>query len=142
MIWARCVERISGRSVSLAGTHVTHEPGPDGDRVRRLGTSLIGDRLAVLPDPVLLMGDFNEDIGHGSFDELAVRGFRDLGAALSAPDAVGTFHGYEEPVAGGDRIDWVLGRGEVTVSDISVVDDDRTRVASDHFPVVAELDID
>ena len=139
-VWARGTDRSSGREVSLAGTHVDHEPGEAGDRVRRLGAALIGDRLAVLPDPVLLMGDFNEDIAHGSFAELEVRGFQDLGAAASHLGGdLGTFHGYREPVQGGDRIDWILSHGEVAVRDIRTVDDPRTRVASDHFPVVVDL---
>lgn len=196
-VWARCLDRMSGRELTLAGTHVTHEHGPVGDRARRLGGALIGDRLVALPDPVLLMGDFNEAIAHGSsFEELSSRGFRDLWSEASSHGgsrkdsqgdlredsredplgnsrdesnggsrgdprvdsrgdsrddprgasqanswghSVGTHHGYTAPDPDGDRIDWILGRGEVSVRDICILDDSRTRTASDHFPILAHL---
>lgn len=195
-VWARCVDRSSRHPFTLAGAHVTHLHGPVGDRARRLGAALIGDRLAGLPGPALLMGDFNEAIARGSFEEFSSRGFRDLWSESSSDggsrgesggrsggksladsdpdshadshaddlavahpdslrgshgnspgdsrgrsrgDSVGTHHGYAEPDPHGDRIDWILGRGEVLVRDIRILDNSLTRTASDHFPILAHL---
>jgi endonuclease/exonuclease/phosphatase family metal-dependent hydrolase len=87
--------------------------------------------------PTLLMGDFN-----------AIPGSLEL-AGLEAPgsgfvDAWSTRNpaepGHTIPVeAPARRIDYIWLAGPVTCTAIAVLDSNETRLASDHFPVVADL---
>ena len=64
-------------------------------------------------------------------------------AGERANERLNSFNGFREPAYGSERIDWVLARGAVKVSKVEVVDcRENGQYASDHFPVMAWLEID
>lgn len=142
-VWARAFDRTTGTALTFAGTHTDHDPSASGDAAREASTRLIAERLSALPAAGVLLGDFNEDVSHGAAARLVEAGWRDAWTEADAPgEPTGTFHGYGEPDAHGDRIDWILVRGPIRVrSAHAVLDDERVLVASDHLPVVAELEV-
>jgi len=51
-----------------------------------------------------------------------------------------SFNGFKEPTKRGERIDWILARGQVAVESAEVVTfSESGQYPSDHFPVVAWL---
>ncbi|MHC5559549.1 endonuclease/exonuclease/phosphatase family protein [Kocuria sp. U4B] len=88
--------------------------------------------------PLLLLGDMNAPAGRSrTWDAALAGGLRDVLPA----DAPGTFHRYREPGPRTPRLDWILHRGPVQVLGARVVAErPRGTWASDHFPVVAQLE--
>jgi endonuclease/exonuclease/phosphatase family metal-dependent hydrolase len=131
-----------GPSFTLLTTHFDHEPNAHGDDVRARSAALVVERLAGTPGPVVFAGDCNEPYGRGPASRVfADAGYRDAWAVAGDPeDRTASFNGWRPPAPTGDRIDWVLTRGDVDVDRV-VIDHDgpETWFASDHFAVVAEL---
>lgn len=138
----RCTDRATGTAFTVCTTHLDHEEGPHGDGVRARSAALIAERLADEPDPVVVAGDCNEPAGRGAaYRTFVDAGYVDAWAVAGDPsDDVATFNDWRPPERTGERIDWLLVRGDVTV-DRAWIDHDgpETWRASDHFPVVAEL---
>jgi endonuclease/exonuclease/phosphatase family metal-dependent hydrolase len=142
--WVRFRERGSGREFYFWNTHLDHEI----ELARQKSAALIVERVHQLKTdlPVILTGDFNSAAGTSRSYEILVRNgeFSDTWelAREHENEKVGTFHGYREPVERGDRIDWILTRGRVTVNRSSVVTySENGQRPSDHFPVVAWLSL-
>jgi endonuclease/exonuclease/phosphatase family metal-dependent hydrolase len=108
--------------------------------------------IASVPDPVLLLGDFNSEPGMNSYP-LLTGAFRDgyLHAGGHDPggftccNAGDLMNADPSPT---DRIDLVLFRGRFRVSDLTIVGSDPTTDktpdglwASDHFGVLSHLDL-
>jgi endonuclease/exonuclease/phosphatase family metal-dependent hydrolase len=137
--WAQLVDVASGAPLRVVTTHFDHDPSPHGDDVRRRSAELVVNRT---PDgPVVFLGDCNEPAGDGSaWTTFAAAGFRDAWELAGADDDVNSFNDWMPPARGGERIDWMLVRGDVAIERVRMDHDDpSTWVASDHFPVVAEL---
>jgi endonuclease/exonuclease/phosphatase family metal-dependent hydrolase len=139
--WARMRLRASGDEVLFASTHLPYRPEDEG--ARELGASLLAERLVELAGgpggaPVVLTGDFNtgpSSGAHAAFDGV-LADVHDT-APHTGPD--GTFHGFTgEP---GERIDWILQRGCRPVASATLTPRDGAVHASDHFPVVADLEL-
>ncbi len=140
--WVRFRERSSGREFYFWNTHLDHQI----ELARQKGAALIKERVARINDglPTLLVGDFNAAAGRSKAYEILVEpgGFTDTWtlAAARVNERLSTFHGFEKPVEQGERIDWILARGEVTVSKIEIVTcSENGQAPSDHFPVAAWL---
>jgi endonuclease/exonuclease/phosphatase family metal-dependent hydrolase len=108
--------------------------------------------IASVPDPVLLLGDFNSQPGMNSYP-LLTAAFRDgyLHAGGSDPGGFTCCEAGDlmnaDPTAT-DRIDLVLFRGRFRVNDLAVVGGDPTTDktagglwASDHFGVLSHLEL-
>ena len=107
----------------------------------------IAERVAALPagSAVVVTGDFNAMAESSETWRAATgRGLRD--AWLLAGERIGpsrTSSDFRPPeLANPGRIDWILVGGPVAVRSVeTVVDHDGGRYPSDHYPVVARLDL-
>ncbi|HLV58138.1 MAG TPA: endonuclease/exonuclease/phosphatase family protein [Natronosporangium sp.] len=128
----------------LRGAAFAHCRLPDGGELVAVGAHLAtdaaerpaqADRLRALLDelrpPVVLGADVNDEPGSHAWRALSGR-LRDPAAGL-AP--VATFP------RSGRRIDAVFVDGRLTVTGYRVVDTPAARAASDHLPVVADLEV-
>ena len=104
---------------------------------------LASDRLD--PDlPRIITGDFNAPAAEGTpvYDTMLSEGrlADSWTRATKRGEQYGTWHGYEAPITGGERIDWILTSPTVVTnwSSISTYSD-RGQYPSDHLPVQAAL---
>ncbi|MEU2280897.1 endonuclease/exonuclease/phosphatase family protein [Streptomyces sp. NPDC013178] len=141
--WVRFRDRYAdGREFCLFNTHLDN--GSQYARVR--STSLIIDRLARFePDlPVLVTGDFNA-VAHRNpvYEALLGSGLVDTwDTARRRGPEYATFHGYKPLTPGGDRIDWILARPDVTVHRTWVnTFSANGQYPSDHLPVQASVSL-
>lgn len=139
-VWARVRDAADGRELVLATTHLDHA----GQQAQREGAALVRDRLERAADgaPIVLTGDFNLPAGQcGPWQDFVGAGWVDAhdAAAERVGEDLGTFPDYGEPVAGTERIDWILTRA-LTVEQYAV---SARRIdgvfASDHSAVRAVL---
>jgi len=141
---ARFVD-TDGGTFTLLTTHFDHEANDHGDEVRRRSAALVVERLSAVEGPVVFAGDCNEPWGRGPASQVFVdAGYRDAWSDAGDPeDRTASFNGWQAPVDSGERIDWVLTRGDVEAERV-VMDHDGpdTWAASDHFAVVATLRVD
>ncbi len=140
--WVRFRDRESGAEFYFWNTHLDHAL----QVAREKGARLIRDRVNALKTrlPVLLVGDFNAVAGTNPVYDLLVRdgGFKDtweLAAERRNAD-FNTFNGFAPPKREGQRIDWILLRGEADVAWSEIVTFAQNgQFPSDHFPVVARV---
>jgi len=138
--WVRFADRRTGRAFVMVNTHFDNHS--ENSRVR--GAALIRDRIAEFDVPVLLTGDFNADAGSAAYDLLVGAGMSDswFAAATRSP-RYATWHGYRALEPNGPRIDWLLTKGEVSVSAAGMNTFSRDgEFPSDHLPIQALLTID
>lgn len=141
--WARLYHLGTGQQLVVYNTHFSLRQGAGHLR----GMRLINERIAELPEgsAVVAMGDFNAvaersetwtaATAHGLRDAWVVAGER-RGPAITA-------NGFGPPPEGWDgRIDWILVGGRVSVlAAETIVFSREGRFPSDHYPVVANLEI-
>lgn len=141
--WARLHHRASGRRLYVFNTHLTLRRGQ-----RQIDSATrIAARVAALPagSAVVVTGDFNALAETSETWRAATgRGLRD--AWLLAGERRGpprTSNDFRPPeLANPGRIDWILVGGPVGVRSVeTVVDQYGGRYPSDHYPVVARLDL-
>ncbi len=129
---AVAVIRVWGERVLVAGTHLDGYPIP---RLRH-----VGELFAAIDDEqprcqaMVLAGDFNDDPGTPVWAALAARGV-DSFAVAGAGD--GLTLNVTEPTR---RIDAVFVAG-ATVRASRSIDSEDVRIASDHRPVLAEVEV-
>ncbi len=140
--WVRFRDRDSGAEFYFWNTHLDHAL----QGAREKAAQLIRQRVGALKTrlPVLLVGDFNAVAGANPVYDLLVRdgGFQDTWTlARERRNAdYNTFNGFAPPRREGQRIDWILVRGEVEVAWSEIVTFARDgQFPSDHFPVVTRL---
>lgn len=146
VVWARMRDLASGTEFAFINTHFDHESEPA--RIKS-GEAMIdlfeGGELDELP--TIVTGDFNS-VAHdsGAYTTLVTDGPTldtwDVAAKQLTP-AWGTFPGYDDPIEGGTRIDWVLVTEEFTTAQaaINVWRDDAGDYPSDHAPVQALISL-
>jgi endonuclease/exonuclease/phosphatase family metal-dependent hydrolase len=140
--WVRFKDQQTGREFYFWNTHLDHALQP----AREKGAELIRRRIEALKDPLplLLVGDFNAVAGSNKvYDILTEDGFlRDTWnfAGEKRNAEFNSFNGFNRPRKNGQRIDWILLRGDAKVraSEIVIFEKDG-QFPSDHFPVVAWL---
>ncbi|MGP4114125.1 endonuclease/exonuclease/phosphatase family protein [Streptomyces sp. 4N509B] len=138
--WVRFLDRRTGREFVHLNTHFDHRSEPS----RVNSAALVRDRVAGFDPalPVVVTGDFNTPAGASESYRVLVTdgGLVDTwdAAARRLTPAWGTFPNYQDPVEGGNRIDWVLATPGVEVLQAAIntfrVDG---RYPSDHVPVQA-----
>lgn len=130
---AAAVCRLRGSRFALAGTHLDLEPAA---RLRHTGELL--DRLprSGVPAsvPLVVAADLNEEPSGGSWSLLGER-LADTGAAAGCVAA--TFPATDPR----RRIDAVFADRSIAVRSCTVVDSADASSASDHLPVLAELEL-
>ena len=141
--WARFHHRESGRRFHVFNTHLTLRRG----RRQVDSAKKIAARVAALPadSAVVVSGDFN---AMAEIDEtwLAATGQGLRDAWLLAGERIGpprTSNDFRPPeLANPGRIDWILVDGPVGVRLVeTIIDHDDGRYPSDHYPVVAHLEL-
>ncbi|MCY4077838.1 MAG: endonuclease/exonuclease/phosphatase family protein [Acidobacteria bacterium] len=141
--WARFHHRTTGRRLHVFNTHLTLRRGP-----RQVASAAtIASRVAALPpgSTVIVTGDFNA-IAEASdtWRAATAQGLRD--AWLAAAERRGparTSSDFRPPEQANEgRIDWILVGGPIGVRSVeTVIDHEGGRYPSDHYPVVARLEL-
>ncbi|MEX5303387.1 endonuclease/exonuclease/phosphatase family protein [Kocuria sabuli] len=135
-VLADLTDRRTGVAWRAVATHL--DPWPESARLRQLAA--LQCLLLGWDGPRLLLADWNAAAGRSrTWDAALAGGLRDT----LPPEAPGTFHRYREPGARTPRLDWILHGGPVRVLGARVLTERPRGVwASDHFPVLAELEHD
>lgn len=141
--WAHLVRRSDGKRVLALNTHLDNT----GEQARLLGARQIASWLAANRTPgeaVVVTGDFNIEVGSPPVRELThsalrLRDAHEAAQLLVGPE--GTFNNFKAIPDETRRIDYVLADPSLTVRSYAVLAwlIEGGRVASDHFPVVADL---
>lgn len=140
--WVRFKDRKDQREFYFWNTHLDHAI----QTAREKGADLIRARVAALntPLPVILVGDFNAvAAANPAYDTLVKDGFfKDTWplARERRNAEFNSFNGFDEPRKAGQRIDWVLVRGDAEVRATEIVTYQKDgQFPSDHFPVISWL---
>lgn len=144
--WARLAGRLDGQSVLVLNTHWDHV-----GKLARFNSALqLRDWIAShrrRGEPVVLLGDFNAPLEEASLVALTApsAGIPRLSDArgVSEEPAIGTsitFNGFTPVPTSGDTIDHILVGGGLRVRRYhALAEQFDGRLASDHFPVIADL---
>lgn len=132
-LWVRI--NVAGRPLNVITTHLGLGWNEGLAQVRAL---LGEDWLGAIPtgEPVILCGDLNLSPGGAAYRLLTAR-LRDAQLALRGHTPLRTFSSFQPLL----RIDHVMLSPEFEVQGVSVPRNDLTRVASDHFPLVVDLQV-
>ena len=141
--WAHLVRRSDGKRILALNTHLDNS----GEQARLLGARQIAKWLTAnraAGEAVVVTGDFNTEPGTLPVRELTHSGLglRDAyEAAQLTVGPEGTFNNFKAIPDETRRIDYVLADPSLTVRRYAVLAwlIEGGRVASDHFPVVADL---
>lgn len=138
--WVRLRDRDRGIRFAVFNTHLDRW----GELARIEAARLIVTRMAVAPEvPVVVLGDFNALEDSDALEAFRAAGLRDTFREMH-PDAadVQTVHHYTD-VSGTRKIDYIMcdRRWQVNAAEI-VRGPAAGRLPSDHFPVVAELELE
>lgn len=139
--WARLVDRTDGTRLLAINTHWDHV----GLAARLNSARLLRDWIARHrrgTEEVMLLGDFNAPLAEGSMQALLGPDLRETRAAAIEPAAgpLGTFNGWNLVPEPAGAIDHVLASPGLAVRRHHVLAEHfGGRLASDHFPVIADL---
>ncbi|WP_417233751.1 endonuclease/exonuclease/phosphatase family protein [Arthrobacter sp.] len=141
LVWAQFRDATTGKVFVHLNTHFDHESEPARIKSAEAIVAL-ADSFAGLP--VIVTGDFNAEAGDSGAHAVLTRpgAFADCWDTTRryASRAWGTFPGYEEPLEGGARIDWILTTPGTTVHRAGTNVWTRSgRYPSDHAPVQAVI---
>ena len=132
---ARFRRIADGGALVVIATHLDHEV----EQARLESARILAAEVTALGSevPLVLMGDFNVDVGSAPYRVLLEAGLRDAVEVASRRGPVtGTFNAYGPPDPEGERIDWVLVNDLVQVGSARVVDAaPGGPYPSDHLPV-------
>ena len=139
--WAHLVRRSDGQRFLALNTHLDNE----GKRARLEGARQIVrwiSRNRGKKELVIVTGDLNSEPGSPPLRELT-QYLRDARTASKSPPVgpEGTFNDFQPLPTESLRIDYVLADPSLGVDRYAVLawHADQGRVASDHFPIVADL---
>jgi endonuclease/exonuclease/phosphatase family metal-dependent hydrolase len=127
---AMAVLRLDGSTVAVAGTHLDGQSQPH--QIAELRAALDAFAPGI---PAIVGGDLNAVPGSPAWDSLTARG-------ADAFAVAGTGDGFTSNIAAPTRrIDAIFAGTPLVVRAAQVVDTPDVRIASDHFPVLATLDL-
>jgi len=140
--WVRFLDRQTRREFYFFNTHLDNAVSG----AREKSALLIRQRVEALNTslPILLAGDFNVGPVTNSVYTTLTGGrfFADTWslAKTRRGDGLGTFNDFTEVPKNGERIDWILVRGQAAVDAAEVVTFSRDgQFPSDHCPVAVRL---
>ncbi|HYE31777.1 MAG TPA: endonuclease/exonuclease/phosphatase family protein [Methylomirabilota bacterium] len=139
--WVRFKDLRTKREFYLVNTHFDHQV----QGAREKSAELVLSRVKKLDQtvPIIVMGDFNATAGSNkAYTTLTADDYlKDTWhtAKEKRGEVVKTFHNFKGPVAGDDRIDWILGRGIDTAWTQILTCNAKGQYPSDHFPIIAEI---
>ena len=120
---------IEDRIVTVLNTHLGLDPA-----IRKQQASAILNWIAPVAHPLIVAGDLNEPPDGEAVQMLLSRFIDTFNPAEDQPS--GTFNEGDGP-----RIDYILASPDWRSVSSRIVLDERSRVASDHLPYVAELEL-
>jgi len=141
--WVRFGVRGTPSMFYALNTHLDNRSETARQRAATQLAGFLTNRLD--PDlPRIVTGDFNAPAAAGTsvYDTLLNQGglVDSWTRAAKRGEHYGTWHGYQPPVPGGVRIDWILTSPDVlTRSAVINAYCDRGRYPSDHLPVQAVI---
>jgi endonuclease/exonuclease/phosphatase family metal-dependent hydrolase len=135
--WGRFRTR-GGATLVLLNTHLPYRA--EDEAAREKGARLILAKLPAIAgsDPVVLTGDFNTTPDSASY-RLLTASLPDAYTQVRATGPEKTFHAFTGTPD--RRIDWILVRDARVLRLATLADHRGTLYPSDHFPVVADLEI-
>ncbi|MDX1951250.1 MAG: endonuclease/exonuclease/phosphatase family protein [Verrucomicrobiota bacterium] len=142
--WVQFRDRATKKEFYFLNTHLDHQI----QEARIKSAHLINKKISEFPPalPLILLGDFNASAGKNEVYDLLLKEQQLVdswsAATMRHGEMVHTFHGYRGIKKGDDRIDWILFRGPFTVHSTEIVTFSKNaQFPSDHFPVIAELEL-
>lgn len=121
----RLTQQALGGQVDFCATHLGLGPGE-----RRRQFARLAEYLAIAERPTILLGDFNVPFGSLAFRPLLRQGFQRT--------VVRTYPTWRQPLLALDRI---LLSHELAFARHWRYREGAVRIASDHFPLLAEIDL-
>ncbi len=137
--WLRLADCTTGVEFRVINTHLDHISQPARENQARL----IVEDASAYPEryPQILTGDMNADAGNPAMAVFRRGGWTDTYATIHHTENPGTtYHGFlgSRYAHAHGKIDWILVRGAVLVTDAEIVMDSRNgRYPSDHYFVGA-----
>lgn len=130
---ALAVLRLAGTTFAVAGTHLDLVETPRLRHIAELNRAIAQHVPADVPS--IVAGDMNDRPGSKTWDAL-------VADRTDAFAAAGTGDGFTStPSDPHQRIDGIFADTRITVRDARVIDHPDVRIASDHLPVLAELEL-
>ncbi|MEL6310208.1 MAG: endonuclease/exonuclease/phosphatase family protein [Chloroflexota bacterium] len=145
--WVVLCDLSSNSEFLVLNTHFPHER--DADETRKHCADLIVAQLEqIAPNtPQIVMADFNTQPSSDAYQAFMQAGFVDTYTASGSTHSVNTFHGFmgDDFEWQSGRIDWIFtkdGTQTFTAQSCEVITDAEPPIyPSDHYPVIADLDI-
>lgn len=141
--WAKFYDRVSKKTFIHFNTHLDHE----AEKARQEGAKIIVKMTQDLAGrtPFLITGDLNTVENSPSYRIFTAQGSRikDAGHSSRNPNfgPTSTWNGFG-PLVPNRKIDYVLVRDDIAVNEHGVLADQWDGLwASDHLPVLAEIEI-
>jgi endonuclease/exonuclease/phosphatase family metal-dependent hydrolase len=133
-------EKQTGKLLRASVTHLDHM----GSEARKQQAGIIRRWIAEQKEPVILMGDFNENPGeivHGILTSTET-GLRDTWQILGREESEESMTSHDfSGVPQKGRLDWILVSRHFSVKDAAIIRDHHgNRYPSDHFPYQAQLE--
>lgn len=141
--WAVLRDRRSNETIRVLNTHFDHV----GTAARANAARMIADWVAAGSTPAIVLGDFNVKPSSEPYRVLADTarsGLADSRTISSLPPygPAGTFTGFDIMAAADGPIDHIFVTSQFAVTGHSVVTQHwEGRLPSDHYPVVADLEL-
>lgn len=133
--WAQLEEHATGRFLYVFNTHWDHKSQDSRERSAQLIVERIADRRPSAP--VLLLGDFNTEVGSPAIKALSLGKLKDTFKPKKGQPA-GTNCGFSGRTTG-KRLDMIFQRGLKAAPAEIVRWHQNERYPSDHFPVVCDV---
>jgi len=132
---------VNGASVRIYSTHLQASRNIGGASVsgqpqRVQQVQAILKVLSGVTDPIIVMGDFNAS---PSSNEMLPMAGRLVDVWTARGDGDGLTSPADPARNAGSRIDYIFVSRNVTVTSVLVPVDDQTRMASDHYPIIAKV---
>ena len=130
-------DKQTGEKFAHFNTHLDHV----GDIARSEGAKLIADRADTFKGiPTIVTGDFNVNPESGAYKTIISAGFEDARSLDANANDVKTYNGFDENPH--EMIDFVFVKYGFKVKSCNTITDKIDgRYVSDHYPVLAELEI-
>lgn len=130
-------DKATGEKIAHFNTHLDHI----GDVARSEGAKLIAERADVFKGvPTIVTGDFNVNPESGAYKTIIAQGFTDARTLDENANDVKTYNGFDENTP--EMIDFVFIKNGFKVKLCNTITDKvGDRFISDHYPVLAELEL-
>ncbi len=142
--WVRLRVPESSSEIVILNTHFPHEP--ESHTARTESARLVIQQLAQTAGaevPQIVMADFNALPGSEAYQVFLDSGYVDTFTAAGHTAAVNTYHGFQGHrfPQRGLRIDWIMTRRFAARRCDIITDESPPLYPSDHYPVLAEVEL-